>query len=84
MEKCGILTETAAEEASSLFCSLMYLYGTELSAWTALLESENGFSIHSEFYIGSNQLLFRKVIWKVMVHCVPETASNFDKEMPSF
>ena len=32
MEKIGILTETAAEEASSLFCSFMYLYSTELSA----------------------------------------------------
>jgi hypothetical protein len=50
----GILIETAAEEASSALYSFVHFYTTELSALTALLKSENGFSIHSELCIGSN------------------------------
>lgn len=54
MGKLGILTETAAEEASSLLYSFMYRSSTELNALAALLKSEKGFSIHSELYVDSN------------------------------
>lgn len=58
--KPGVLIETAAEEASSLLYSFVCLYTTELSGLAALLKSENGFPIHSELYLGSNELLLRK------------------------
>lgn len=54
MGKPGILIETAAEEASSLLYSFVYLCTTEISALAAPLKSENGFPIHLELYIGSN------------------------------
>lgn len=54
MGKPGILSETAAGEASSWLRSFVFLYTTELSALTVLSKSENGFSTHSELYIGAN------------------------------
>lgn len=61
--KHGIQIETAAEETSSLLYPFVYHYNTELSVLTALLKCENGSSIDSELYTGSNELLLEEVIW---------------------